>query len=384
MEQINEINQSITALSLFPDGTAYESWDAYLNDVATWLAENKTLSAEIAALVPKLNTFVQEVNAYGAGVEQYGSELTSILEQIESVMAQLKLDTQAAAQNAAQSAIDADEAKTFAQSYANAEEDVEVAPGKYSSKHFFIKSVESASVAEQHKDATQAIKEETQTIKEDVELQAQNAAQSATDAEASKTLAQQAAQDAQAAAAGEVLDDQNVSSLTGWSSEKISVFANNTLAQQHKTYIENEESILVLSKPTPCAIIGVRKEVPQLNLTNNDWNVDVGEFEQEAADLTITSNDISITGTILNTELATTINADIALGFSINSTSNIDTAVLQNGNTVLVAYENTNDLKFAIYNSLGGVVKAPAVVTNLSGINGHSVTVLANGNFASL
>jgi len=221
METINPIEQTITVLNDFPNSTAYESWSLYLDDVAVWLAQNKTLSTEIAALVPKLQTLVQELNTFGTGIEQYGTDLTDAIEQIQTAVAQLLEDAQAQASSAAQSAQAANEAKTLAQSYANAEEDVEVEVGEYSARHFSLKSAAIATLAEQHKDGALEAKSAAEGFRDQTETLKDSAAQSAQAANEAKTLAQQAAQEAQAAAAGEVLDDQNVSSLTGFSSSKI-------------------------------------------------------------------------------------------------------------------------------------------------------------------
>lgn len=59
---IDQITQTITELTTFPDRISYNSSNAYAQAVSTWLNEQKSSYPELNTLITQLNAFVVDTN----------------------------------------------------------------------------------------------------------------------------------------------------------------------------------------------------------------------------------------------------------------------------------------------------------------------------------
>jgi len=115
---IPEITETITPYSVTPvlnSATFPEDIDTYNGEQPSRITSKNTVNTQINAVIVAMNTF--------------GGEM-EIIEQ-----------------NASDSATASGISATLSQNYANADEDVEVTAGKYSSKHFSLKAEDWASIA---------------------------------------------------------------------------------------------------------------------------------------------------------------------------------------------------------------------------------------------
>jgi archaellum component FlaC len=325
------------------------------------IPELRTIIADVNELTDKFNTFGTQVDAEGDAINQLKTDVT----QLKSDTEQIKTATQGIYDNTVQ-------IKTDTQ-------------GIYNNTNQLKSDVtQLKSDTEQIKTDTQGIHDNTVQLKADTEQFKDDTETAKDDAVEAKDIAVQAAEDAQAAAAGDVIDDEDVSLLKTWSSAKLEPLLNTTIGTLTKSFAENEEYRIPLSKTALPPVVSVTKEVPQLDLTNNTWDVNVGEFEQEGTDLEIAEGSISIPATVLSTEGETVYRTHSVVSSTVwaSSARSFSTTQTKNGNIVCAYYNKTDSSAYyAIYSSTGSVVLSGTIIATDTTNKTVNTCAMGDGGF---
>ncbi|MGB3750034.1 MAG: hypothetical protein WA945_00540, partial [Arcobacteraceae bacterium] len=204
---IDNITQTVTALTTFPKRTEYKTSRLYAISVQAWLGENKNLSAELAVFIPQLQTFIDQINT---DIDEINDITPILLGAINYKGEYVPGETYG--KNESVSILDT--------SYVSKIDNNEDTPP--STNWRFVPSSYS--------------KDET---------------------------------------------DNAINAISS------------TLATLTKSFTENEEIEIPLSKDVLVPNVSVTKEIPQLGLTSNVWDVDGDDYDQES-DVLVINNSVAI------------------------------------------------------------------------------------------
>lgn len=216
---------------------------------------------------------------------------------------------------------------------------------------------ELAAALQEAEDTRQQVITDTTAIKNTAVSAAATATTKAAEAAGSAAAAAISAENAQAAAAGDVINDVALETLTTWSSEKISAEISNASTKSvfTQSFLQNQQETIVLeSEVDGAALVSVTKEVPQIGVTTDQWDVQVSGANYDVQDTaysttltpSATSGNITLTlgaGAFTADDVGKTIsgNGGVAVlsaadGSAVVTTPFTDTTAISSGDWAMV------------------------------------------------